>query len=1133
MHSMRPWLFIAVTLFCTTRLPAWVTEDGTLRDFVLGSAPGCAYDNWASHVSEGIADSGYNDYGPDWFDPQTNGFGSYFVIPNNASGDSTFDLWRAVYSAAINEQWPMVDSIVSAQDSLWNYELVELNDTELNKTFYLLRERLDSSYVDDNVDSISTDDVIGSFRNGWGLFVFNPTAGFPKLNIEMPHPEDDFLAVPIGLDLFIRTDARAMMIAGASREVAWDTTHASYNNNYSLSDPTRNCRSPFALMHEVLYDLLDAGPTSPLVSIQQHSYDYLRHPTLNDIQLSAFADDSRPNPPLRDRAAHLDIIHFMGEFPINGLPGHPEITARIDQYVGLWSNPAYSFYGAADTIPIPAVNNSLGAPQNCEGVYSHQNHNQYVDPENFIHVEIDEYPDRIWSPPQWQTWLPGNMPATWETYQLALAYYNPYVAAMDSALRFTYLYPDTTPPATVQLAQVVPFTADSIYLRWSPQAVDRFFDTYTIYYDTTEITDSSRFINRQTTGFSSLREFSTTSVVMRVPVPPTLDRYLFAVGSRDIWGNIAARSLSSGVTPGPYLLVSGQQVSDSAGGNDNGMVEFGEQLGITVIENNVGSLDAIGVMVRLSTDDLNLLFTDSTEYYGLIPAQSQHSISNAFRATVSPSVADSHVIPVSITTTDTLANVWNYGFNIMAHASKPLFLEVIVNDSAGNANGLFDPGETVVLSVILKNSGSAQMDSLVVTLTSDYADLTIPQPVVTLSALAPGQTATLSGFILTAAPTAPPTDRACFYLALAMTRNRTDHLLFELPIGGFSDPIENGEGAWTHLPNQQGWNDQWHISTEMSHSPTHSWKCGSTGTGNYMNHLDAVLLTPTITLTGHEELRFWHYIQAESSPTYPDSAYDGGIVEISANGGPWEQLTPAAGYNKHVRCTTGGGNPYTGPFTCRIPIFSGTISWREVVCDLGAYSGDVQIRFHFGSDNVTTREGWYVDNVRVVRANNGTAPQNLQALLTGATAHLSWRSPPTGVLTGDLQGYNVYRDSTRISSLVQALTYDDNLSRLPSGDYAYNVTAQYSDSESVFSNPATVTWDSLLIPVSDLTIVLQGQELILNWTPVNASFYFVLSSDDPTDFTNADWTSVTTPPFIITDFSQFTRRFYLIIAARQ
>ena len=54
-----------------------VYESGDLIEFFGGTAPGSAYNNWVSHVTEGIANDGYNDYGPEWLDVQTNGFGHY------------------------------------------------------------------------------------------------------------------------------------------------------------------------------------------------------------------------------------------------------------------------------------------------------------------------------------------------------------------------------------------------------------------------------------------------------------------------------------------------------------------------------------------------------------------------------------------------------------------------------------------------------------------------------------------------------------------------------------------------------------------------------------------------------------------------------------------------------------------------------------------------------------------------------------------------------------------------------------------------------------------------------------------------------------------------------------------------
>ena len=57
-----------------------VYEFGNLIEFFGGTAPEIAYNNWVSHVTEGIASDGYNDYGSDWLDVQTNGFGNHFTI---------------------------------------------------------------------------------------------------------------------------------------------------------------------------------------------------------------------------------------------------------------------------------------------------------------------------------------------------------------------------------------------------------------------------------------------------------------------------------------------------------------------------------------------------------------------------------------------------------------------------------------------------------------------------------------------------------------------------------------------------------------------------------------------------------------------------------------------------------------------------------------------------------------------------------------------------------------------------------------------------------------------------------------------------------------------------------------------
>jgi hypothetical protein len=183
----------------------------------------------------------------------------------------------------------------------------------------------------------------------------------------------------------------------------------------------------------------------------------------------------------------------------------------------------------------------------------------------------------------------------------------------------------------------------------------------------------------------------------------------------------------------------------------------------------------------------------------------------------------------------------------------------------------------------------------------------------------------------------------------------------------FSEDFESGAPDWTHSSGGGSWVDQWNLSTERSQSATHSYKCGDTGTGNYANLNDARLLSPSIDdLPDNATLQFSYQIESELSGAYPDSAYDGGIIEVSANGGAFQQLTPVSGYPKMFRTTAGGGNPFTGPMPGQ-PCFAGTVTnWSRQTVDLGAFAGQsVQLRFRFGSDQAATAEGWYVDDVLI------------------------------------------------------------------------------------------------------------------------------------------------------------------------
>ncbi len=223
-----------------------------------------------------------------------------------------------------------------------------------------------------------------------------------------------------------------------------------------------------------------------------------------------------------------------------------------------------------------------------------------------------------------------------------------------------------------------------------------------------------------------------------------------------------------------------------------------------------------------------------------------------------------------------------------------------------------------------------------------------------------------------------------------------------------SEDFETGAPNWTHTNNGGTWVDQWHLSTEQAHAGTTSYKCGDTGTGTYGAFDDALLISPIVNnLPAEARLKFYMQIESELSGAFPDSAYDGAILEVSANGGAFTRIAPTDGYPKTFRILRGGGNPTTGPMPGQ-PCWAGSaLAWALEEVDLGAYAGqNIQLRFRFGSDQATGLEGMYVDDVLITAFGSVTpvTPQAFTAAVSGNDLILRWNSDSN-------PAYKIYSDT--------------------------------------------------------------------------------------------------------------------------
>lgn len=303
-------------------------------------------------------------------------------------------------------------------------------------------------------------------------------------------------------------------------------------------------------------------------------------------------------------------------------------------------------------------------------------------------------------------------------------------------------------------------------------------------------------------------------------------------------------------------------------------------------------------------------------------------------------------------------------------ATQPFLVyagQVIENIYSGDGDDIFEAGETVSLTVAVANYGS-DAQAVAGTLTGSDSYVSILDAAGSWGAIA-ANTQTENGFDrfeLTADTATPFGHTASLTLVLSADGPYTTELHFSVSVGErvryWIDSVETGENGWMHGAVNPSFGDQWHISTTSYASPGHAWKCGDAGTGLYGNLLDAGLVSPSISLKPNTHLYFSHWMDAEAATA--DSAYDGGVVEISVADSAFQQIAPIAGYNRVFAGMRNGG-AYTGPMPEQA-CFSDRINWTKSAFDLSAFGGQsIRLRFRFGSDDVTALKGWYVDDIEL------------------------------------------------------------------------------------------------------------------------------------------------------------------------
>lgn len=157
-------------------------------------------------------------------------------------------------------------------------------------------------------------------------------------------------------------------------------------------------------------------------------------------------------------------------------------------------------------------------------------------------------------------------------------------------------------------------------------------------------------------------------------------------------------------------------------------------------------------------------------------------------------------------------------------------------------------------------------------------------------------------------------------------------------------------------------------------------------TGGFRNDADAALESPLILLPDGARLKLDQIV--DIAPDDSGRVVAGGFVEISVNGGAWQQIEPTRGYD--IRYFS------SDPLISGREIFTGIDpNWESIEFDLSGFQGSALLRFRFFSTSSRfTGLGWWIDNVRVESSSTPVRLLELSAAREADAVRLAWRLDP-------------------------------------------------------------------------------------------------------------------------------------------
>ena len=292
---------------------------------------------------------------------------------------------------------------------------------------------------------------------------------------------------------------------------------------------------------------------------------------------------------------------------------------------------------------------------------------------------------------------------------------------------------------------------------------------------------------------------------------------------------------------------------NDATGNNNGMIDPGESISITLSMANFSEEIANGVSVKLSTESEYITITDSTEYFGDFGLEDIIEIVDAFAFEVTNNIPGGEMVKFNILAYNAV-DEWESSFSETANGVNLIVGTFSVSDPTGNNNGSLDPGETADILIETTNSGQIDATATMASLSSTNSLITVNTGSFDFGTLEAGQTS-VATFNVTVDAAAPIGTVVEMIYEVTSGFYSIEHSFFP-KIGLIVEDWESG--TMTQYDWQTGGNADWFVSTENPYEGNYCIKSGD------INDNQTSYLELEYEVAADDEISFWYKVSSES-----------------------------------------------------------------------------------------------------------------------------------------------------------------------------------------------------------------------------------------------------------------------------